>query len=276
MPDGSVDVHEGCLNQIDALADPLMRTYTLTFLVINKKLSMPVEPGVATAREIWRMDLPFLPGAKQGRLFIEEKSILEDEQGHFLWQASDVKVGSPSPENGRYEVRKIRVTPKPLKLPYLGNWVFQEVVVDDESFEPNVNLVIGELFVADGDPSKWQGASVQVDSGNRWMLRPGDLVKVDLSKLGKPNGYFIPISAISRDETGASIFVAETEGDQTIAKRIAVQVASQDQVQTMSSRIRVEPAGDDDLEGKRLIVQGSHYLVDGEPISVVAGREVSQ
>ncbi|MEM6692992.1 MAG: HlyD family efflux transporter periplasmic adaptor subunit, partial [Planctomycetota bacterium] len=31
MPDGSIEIHEGFLHQVDALADPLMRTYTLTF-----------------------------------------------------------------------------------------------------------------------------------------------------------------------------------------------------------------------------------------------------
>lgn len=272
MPDGSVEIHEGFLNQIDSFADPQMRTYTLTFLVINRLLSTQREKEVATTRDIWRLDLPFLPGAEDGRLFAAENSILFDEQGAYLWQVTNATAKSRTPSDNLYTVRKIRITPKDFRIPYLGNWLFQEVVVNDEDFDPEVNLIVGELET-DGEAEDWAGDKVQVDSGARWMLRPGDLVKVDLSRSAKANGYYVPIGAITRSGEETAIYVVDTSGDRQLAKRVNVRIPSVEKNGQASGQVLVEPIGDIDLEGMPLVLKGSHYLVDGEPVSAALATE---
>ncbi|MEM6471259.1 MAG: HlyD family efflux transporter periplasmic adaptor subunit, partial [Planctomycetota bacterium] len=272
MPDGSIEIHEGFLHQIDALADPLMRTYTLTFLVINRQLSMKRDPGLPTTKEIWRLDLPFLPGATEGRLFITEKAILHDDEGAYLWQATNATTGSRTPDDSIFEVRKIRVTPKDFKVPYLGNWLFQEVVVNDKEFDPQVNLVIGALEGTEGEPQDWNGDRVQVDPGAEWMLRPGDLVKVDLARSEGREGFYIPLNAVVREGSRSAIFVVSRD-TQPKAKRIEVDLVQQRKDAPASSHVLVKPVGDVDLDGLPLIVRGTHYLVDGEPVTPVDSPE---
>ncbi|MEM6366474.1 MAG: HlyD family efflux transporter periplasmic adaptor subunit, partial [Planctomycetota bacterium] len=76
MPDGRIQVTEGFLHQIDPSADELTRTFTLTILVLNKPLAKKTPSNLATTRDVWRVDLPFIPGAKPGDLYVEESSIL--------------------------------------------------------------------------------------------------------------------------------------------------------------------------------------------------------
>ncbi|MEM0926903.1 MAG: HlyD family efflux transporter periplasmic adaptor subunit, partial [Planctomycetota bacterium] len=269
MPDGSIEIHEGFLHQVDALADPLMRTYTLTFLVINKQLSPAIDLTIPTTKDIWRVDLPVLPGADEGRNFITEKAILYDEQGAYLWQVTNATTSSRTPTDNVYEVKKIRVTPKDFKVPYLGNWLFQEVVVDDPDFDPQVNLVVGALDVGeDADPAAWAGDRVRVDSGSEWMLRPGDLVKVDLARTERKAGFYVPLDAIVREGSESAIFVVASD-DEPVAKRIPVSLSKPKKDSVASSHVLINPIEEFELEGMRLIIGGAHYLIDGEPVSPV-------
>ncbi|WP_068259641.1 efflux RND transporter periplasmic adaptor subunit [Rubripirellula obstinata] len=273
MPTGEVEMHQGYLDQIDSIADPLTRTYTVTLLVINRTFSTIEDVDVATTPNIWRLDLPFLPGASEGKLFVEEKAILRDDQGAYLWQITNATTNGRSPNDHALEVRKIRITTKDFKAPYFGSFVFQEVVVEDEAFDPRLNLVIGELSVSEGVAQDWNGTTVFLDAGNRWMLRPGDLVKVDLSSGNKDSGYYVPLNAIARTSGQTAIFVLQESGDGAIARRIPVELFQQDQENVTSSVCRIEAIGEVSLEGKRLIVEGTHYLVDGEPVNAVSSSQ---
>ncbi|QDT03997.1 Inner membrane protein YibH [Rubripirellula lacrimiformis] len=276
MPDGQIDVHQGYLYQVDPVGDPLTRTYTVILLVINKQLSSNEQTGIATTPNIWRLDLPFLPGAGEGRLFVDEKAILRDDQGAYLWQITNSTSQGRSPRDHVYEVRKIRITPLDFKSPYFAGLVFQEVIVNDEAFDPHMNLVIGELTVTEGTPEEWNGTRVLVDSGNRWMLRPGDLVKVDLSNTDKTEGYYVPLDAIARRNDEAAIFVLQGSGNNSKAVRIPVRLVSSDLGEVTSSLCRIEAMGNESLEGMLCITKGTHYLVDGEPVNAVASASDDQ
>ena len=275
-PDGGTEIQQGIIHQIDAIADPLTRTYTVTLLTLNKKLSESIEPSVATTPNIWRLDLPFLPGASEGRLFVEEKAILHDEDGAYLWQITNATTQSGARTDPFCEVRKIRITPGQFKAPYVDSWVFQEVSVDDEAFDPHLNLVIGELIVPEGTPEKWNGDRVYLDSGSRWLLRPGDLVKVDLSAKEESEGYYIPLSAVNRRQEQTAIFVLEEADGHSVARRIPIQIVMTDQKNASSSYCLIEAADKEvSLEGLLCITKGTHYVTDGEKVNpIVSGGAV--
>ncbi|MDA8745123.1 HlyD family efflux transporter periplasmic adaptor subunit [Rubripirellula amarantea] len=280
MPDGSSTVHEAVLHQIDPVADPLTRTFTLTLLLFNRKLSDSAGVQAATTSDVWRLDLKFLPGAENGGLFAEESSILYDSEGAYLWQITNTTIQGHSPADHVVEVRKLRVEPSPLKVPYLGRTVFQEVKVNDPEFDASRDLVVGKLRVADGTPEQWNGKTVFLDAANSWMLRPGDIVKVDLSATDSVEGYYVPMDAISRQADGASVFVVRESGGQTIAARVPVKGVNKGQTATPSSLQLIELSedaeqSDNSLEGARLITAGVHYLIDGEPINVIAPSETA-
>jgi len=275
--DGSTGIHEGYLYLIDPVADPLTRTFTITLLVMNQKISGAADQqAIATTDQTWRLDFKFLPGAKEGTLFVGEKAILEDADGHYLWMIENVTVQSTVPQDRLLKVRKLRVALGPLKVPYLGNWIFQQVIVNDSEFDPSKNLVAGRVTVSEGLPEQWDGDTVLLDTGGQWMLRPGDIVKVDLSGDNSASGYFVPMDAIVRENEESYIFVATETETETIATRLPVQMASGSEPAATSGMRRIESADGQALEGLHYVTKGAHYLVDGEPIKVIAQAEVAQ
>ena len=274
-PDGEVRIQQATIYQIDEIADPLTRTYTVTLLTLNKKLSAFEDSGIATTSAVWRLDLPFLPGAADGRLFVDEKAILHDAEGAYLWQITNATIGRSSPADDMYQVQKLRVTLGPFKAPYVDSLVFQEVIVADAAFDTHLNLVIGQLFVPEGNPSDWNGDRVRRDPGDRWLVRPGDIVKVDLSAGEKSEGYFIPLDAVARSQDRSFIFVIDESSGKSVARRILVNVVTPDAMQPPSSYCQIEPVEDVSLDGVLCITSGAHYIADGEEVRVIsAGGDV--
>lgn len=281
MPDGQVQVYKGFLHQIDPSADPLTRTFTLTILVLNQQLVSSSAPQIPKTPDIWRLDLGFIPGAKPGELFIETGAILSDDEGAYLWQITNATIESRSPTDHVFEVRKLRVTTDGAKVPYLGGRVFQQVEVNDDQFDPAKNIVIGKLIVDGMPPNQWDGGSVLLDSPSRWMVRPGDLVKVDLSGGEVSAGYFVPMDAIARSAGESFLFIVEPASDgqdvhASIAKRIPITVDDKPRRSTTSALRRIEPIGDVALDGMAYVTKGTHFLIDGEPVSVIAEAEVQR
>lgn len=276
LPDGTKELQDGYLYLIDPVADPLTRTFTITLLVLNRKLAQNADSEItAFTDQSWRLDFQFLPGAEKGMLFVAEQALLEDEEGHYLWMLTNVTVESGLPPGGELKVRKLRVQLGERKLPFLGNWMFQQVIVDDPEFEPSKNMVAGRLTVKEGTPEEWDGDTLQVDSGGQWMLRPGDLVNVNLSVEEAKQGYFVSMDAIVREDQNSYLFVVDGAGETATAKRIPVRLADMASPHSTSGLRRIEPVEGASFEGLQLITEGAHYLVDGEPIKAVAA-EVSE
>ena len=276
MPDGSVEAKDGYLYLIDPVADPLTRTFTLTLLVMNEKFSSSDDETIPTTDQMWRLDFKFLPGAEENMLFADEKALLKDEKGYYLWQVTNRNMHEPLPGDKKIRVQRLRVTLGPRKIPYLGNWVFQQVFVDDEQFDPTENLVIGELKLSDGEEAnQWNGDTVVVDPGGQWMLRPGDLVRVDLTGNNAVEGFFVPMDAIARQEDQTYIFAAQDVSQKTVVKRVAVKLVSEVGHSETSSLRRIEPVDGRSLEGLQYVVEGAHYLIDGEEVNAVKSAEAT-
>ena len=278
MPDGSRQPRDGYLYLVDPVADPLTRTFTITLLVMNEKLSnTDVVENAATTRDIWRLDFKFLPGAEEDTLYVAENALLQDADGYYLWMIDNMTIETQrSPTDSQLKVSKIRVTPGPMKIPYLGNWVFQQVVVNDDRFDPAVNMVVGELNVSEGEPANWNGDTVIRSSGGQWMLRPGDLVEVDLSGNDELDGFYVPMNAITRKKGQAFIFAVDESSGESFAKRVPIKLIAETQSRVTSSMRRIEPAESSSLDGIMYVVDGAHYLIDGEPVNVTERPEVGQ
>ncbi|MEL6109642.1 MAG: HlyD family efflux transporter periplasmic adaptor subunit, partial [Planctomycetota bacterium] len=268
MPDGSTEIREGFLHQIDPSADPQTRTFTLTILVLNGRLAAESETSVATTDNLWRLDLTFIPGARPGDLYIEEQAIQRDEDGYCLWQITNATIQDRSPSDRLFQVRRLPIVPTAVKVPYLGERVFQRVEIEDDAFDPAVNLVTGKLSFR-GEVGDWDGKRVQLENFNRWMLRPGDLVKVDLSNPDRREGWYVPMGAISRRGAESAIFTLDSLGETASVRRVPIQVVQGDSSSTTSSLCRIEAVDGESLEDVRYVSEGAHFLIDGEEVRIV-------
>jgi multidrug efflux pump subunit AcrA (membrane-fusion protein) len=286
----------GFLYLIDPVADPRTRTFTVTFLVLNEKTSVWSTENQhlpATDRPRWA-DLPFIPGAKPGKNeqgetvgYVESGAIHKDEKGHFLWRITNMEKHQPLPDRNRLAVTKMYVGLEGVELPFLGNWLFQQVIIPaEENFDPAVNVVAGILTFSPENPENWDadtwdGNEILVDReskwGGAWMLRPGDVVKVDLNSTDAEQGYYVPMDAIAREAGKTYLYVVEksntsgapkNDATERVVRRIEVAMDKETDDATSSLR-RIRPVGESSFEGSlRYVTSGVHYLRNGERVRV--------
>ena len=260
-------------------ADPATRTFTVTLLVLNTQ-SRPKLPaaacGTSAARtqDVWPLDVRSVIGAQRklndvhtDSFFIEEDAIETNEEGSFVWLLTDVQTGDEIPEVASVTRRQVELLD--LRIPYLGNWVFREVRFHDEP--PPLGLLAGQLEFPDGARNDWDGTSLVFDSGPQWMLRPGDLVRVNLSSQSPAAGYFVPVEAIYEESGRTYLFVVAQQDGVTIARKTLVNTMIRDNLKT-GSKIQITPATPHDLDAEtQIVVGGGHFLQDGERIAVQNG-----
>ncbi len=272
----------GFLYLIDPIADPLTRTFTVTLLLTNERLGDAegienISSTVAFTDDIWRVDFQFLPGVNDhSSCFIESNALVKEQDGdrYYLWKITNSTV-NPGDPSKVFKVKKMPVELGPRRIPFLGKFEFQEIKILDPDFDPSLNMVVGRLNFVDETmtPNDWDGDTVLL-SRHRWLLRPGDIVKVSLPGLGRvEEGYYIPMDAVGRQGESSFIFAVEENNGQSIAKRIDVQVLDKSNGGGTSSLRQIEPIGDDSLEGIRIVTAGVHYLIDGEPVVATGAAE---
>lgn len=269
LPDGTTARENGYVYLVDPSADPSTRTFTLTLLLLNRKIKQPLPPGyesqdVARSRDLWRLDFAFLPDVPDGTYFVDNRAILQDSEGHYVWRCVNATVGENLPE--MLKVAKLRVVPQDESVAFLGQWTFRALrVKEGEQIDPSQDLIVGELKVEEGSPHDWQGEHVMLDPGGQWMLRPGDLVTVDLSDGEIKEGFHVPMEAIYEEAGATYVFVVDESGDGTTAKRIEVRVGDGDM--GSGSYRAVEALTPGELaDGLQIIVGGVHFLNDGDAI----------
>lgn len=268
----------GFVYRTDPIADPDTRTFTVTLLVRNQQLQpeIPAEltdPHPARTTDVWPLNIEPIVGGGVA-LMVEAKAIRHDAQGAFLWKVMNRHSGEvPAHRSRVLDVTKVRVTPGHMKIPFLGNWSFVPVTaVPGEQLDPERDLVAGQVIVDGGDGEAWDGKQLLLDRSG-WMLRPGDLVSVVLPNGDMPSGYYVPMKAI-RHEAGET-FVFIHQADDGCARRVNVRLA-EDTYSSGGKDVlrRIEPVEPSLFaNGASLIVEGVHYLKDGEPIVAVERME---
>jgi hypothetical protein len=275
-PDGSIAERSGVVYMTDPVADPQTRTFTVTLLVPNEKTTTPVpeemkgQPVVKT-REFWRVLSEFFDDG-DGQ-FIEERSIRQDDEGHFLWRITNRQLGTVASQTSpKLEVEKVRITRGDRRISFLGIWTFREVSINEgQDFDQTTDLFAGALeFPPEIDAKSWAGSEILLDQ-QRWLLRPGELVGVDVGGGGIPTGFYVPVDAIMEKSGVNYVFLVES-ADAGEEKVRSVPVHVKDDHGTLR---RIEAAGDETLEPNvRIVAAGAAFLTDGEAINVAEEVEV--
>ncbi|WP_231753152.1 efflux RND transporter periplasmic adaptor subunit [Rosistilla carotiformis] len=270
LPDGNPRVQNAFVYRIAPSADPTTRTFAMSLLMLNEKIhDLPDEsPGSATvarSEDLWPLKLKQMMVTSPGVLLVEEKSILRDDQGPFIYQVTNAKLRDVLPTV--LKVRQRRIVEHDLRVPFLGNWTFRSIAfVDSEPVDENT-LYVGQLKFEDNDASTWDGESVILDAGSQWMLRPGDLVTVDLSSNVIEPGFYVPIDAIYEESGETSLFVYE-EG---VARKLPVQVVP---AENLDAGSLMEIRAAELTDGLQVIVGGVHYLRDGQAVRVIGQQSL--
>ncbi|MCO8121602.1 HlyD family efflux transporter periplasmic adaptor subunit [Stieleria sp. TO1_6] len=258
---------------VDPSADPATRTFSVTLLILNQQARPPLPDDlagchVARTQDVWPLQINSIIGVADDTQLVEEDAIETTTDGSYVWLMSNASKGEPIPDLVKLEKRKVELLD--LRIPYLGNWVFRQVKFVGDAPSPRC-LLAGQLEFPDDDRQLWDQTSLVFDSGPQWMLRPGDLVQVNLSSQSLDQGYFVPVDAVYQDAGSAFVFVVDAQGDQTIASKTPVRVVIGDDLDT-GSVIQILPMDSEQFSSDtQIVVEGVHFLDDGEPISIQRG-----
>jgi multidrug efflux pump subunit AcrA (membrane-fusion protein) len=249
---------EGRVYLKDTFADQATRTFLVTLLVRNRRITVGVpdelrEKKVATCRNLWKLDQPQV--GSDDNYYAEVDAIQKDDAGHFVWKVENLT------QQQLYEdfdpvltVKKVRVTPGEGRVPILQVFTFRELIEIGE-LDPATDVIVGDITgqVEDG------GNIVLVRE--RWQLRPGDIVRVGLKGEETAEGYYVPSDAIQFDGQNHYVCVAQASGSAHQTVRVTIEPG-----QTVGKLQRIDGA----LEaGLKVIVEGAHYLQVGEKVNPI-------
>ncbi|WP_182830385.1 efflux RND transporter periplasmic adaptor subunit [Tautonia rosea] len=271
---------DGVVYRTSAVADPSTRTFTVTLLVRNP-IERPEVPddlrGVPLARA--SAVVPLNVGSVVGgeaTLFADEESIDQDENGPFLWRVTNRRMGESSiGDDGILRVEKLRIATGADRVPFLGAWTFVPIeIVEGQAVDPDRDLIVQNLTIEQGALGSWDGETVLLEQ-DRWLLRPGDVVRVDLGGEENPSGVYVPMKALRRESGRTFVFVVdENVPGQPIARQVEVYLPDPGATFLGPTTLhRIEAVEPGRLkEEDRLIIDGVHYLSDGDAILEIRGR----
>jgi hypothetical protein len=236
-----------------ATADPRTLTFDLRVVIRNRR-SGPTESGDSRIVVERVMGVqPADPRDENAALLIPEPAIVETGDGSFVWAltpiGADRSARAPS-----YRASRVAVKPAAERRKY------QEKVVLRPLSEP-ADLAPYQLLAVDEKETIREGDTVRT-ARTTWALRPGDVVRVSLASGPEPPGVFAPIRAIRRRGSDLGVVFLADEG---VASAVEVRLG-----EIRGSRQRIASTGDAALAGGSLIVQGTAYLEDGDPVRVLA------
>ncbi|MCA9224556.1 MAG: hypothetical protein KDA47_03060, partial [Planctomycetales bacterium] len=136
--------------------------------------------------------------------------------------------------------------------------------LNPDDFDLTADRVTGALLPEEQADS-WQGEQILFER-DMWMLRPGDVVNVDLRLSDYDEGYYVPLDAIRFEGGQPYLFTLTSSGDSSSVRRVPARVEP-----GPDGLRRVEPT--EQLPAGTAIVRGGvHFLSDGETVKVV-GRD---
>ncbi|MCA8987948.1 MAG: HlyD family efflux transporter periplasmic adaptor subunit [Planctomycetaceae bacterium] len=276
LPDGRTEERAGFVYMVDPAADPTTRTFTVTLLMINRKLEQSAETeqvSQATTREVWRVDLPFLKNGSSEALHVPVDSIRSDGTTDYLWMVTNRTVGDIQTGDPLLKVRKIPIRQLDSRFPFLGNWIFQEIEILDDQFDPRKNFVIDEIFVDGKSVEDFQGDSVILEPQSQWMLRPGDLVSVDIGASQGSEGWPIPNAALCGPDDAPYVMKITGEGSSPSVQKIPIRIIPPETIQISQTQMILPVESGALNAGDQIVSEAAHFLSDGEVVKVTSANQ---
>lgn len=274
--DGKPQSISGIVYTVDSVADPNSRTYTVTLQVRNKQQSLtPLDiaaENIAITDGIFPLNLgPIITGDE--RQLVEQRCLHTIAGETYVWKITNRKWNQPSDTSDRIlTVEPVKVIAKSDVIPLLGKWNFVPVQFSsDADIDIENDLITSQLVLPANlaNVHDWQDRKVLLEQTD-WLLRTGDVVQVSMTSVHGSQGLFVPMKAVLNENGRTFLHVVDGDTDNKIARRVAVEVLTQNLVAESSVLLQVKSTVSGELqEGMKLIIGGTHYLEDGDHIRVV-------
>jgi len=233
----------------------------VTLLVRNRQVGVDLPPelkgkDIVRTRGLWNLEAEKDDG--RAPFFANAAALHKDDEGDFVWKVEELKIDDLARAfDPVFRVRKVRVKLGSRQLRFMQVFSYRQLE-DLGTLDPKTDLLAENLpdGVKDGD--------TVFLSRKRWLLRPGQIVKVDLQHGRLPEGFYVPAQSVIADGDGHHVYVVkeETSGEGT-ATRVDVRLGA-----NIGAFQAIEPVNEGTFaDGAKLIVDGVHYLHDGDPVN---------
>lgn len=266
---GAEEPLDGWVWHKDPVADSTTRTFMVTLLVRNRQVDVNPPPELEVkqfvrTRNLWNLEAQSDDGKTP--FFTNEETLHQDTEGFFVWKAEGLTIADLARDfTPVFRVKKVRVTPSDQYLQFLEIFTYRELT-DLGGLNPKTDLLAGSL------PNDVKDGDTVFLSRQQWQLRPGQLARVDLRQGQIPEGFYVPVQSVVEDATGHYVYVVQDEanGEQR-ATKVSVRLGP-----SFGPFQAIEATADGQLAtGMKLIVDGTHYVQDGELINAFKNVEVT-
>ena len=281
--DGNRELASGMVYTVDAVADPDSRTYTVALHIRNKKEQIVYDANNAEeelnlpqTQRIFSLNVgPVITG--DSRQLVEQRCLHKIGDEVVVWKIKNRKANhATNPRDRVLVVEPVKVTTGTDVIPLLGQWNFVPVEFEDPSeIDIENDLITDQLVFPDAiegpaDANLWAPRRVLLQQ-QRWKLRTGDVVQVLMSGNTISQGYFVPMKAVLSDNGKSFLHVVDSsDSGNPIARRVDIQLQKENSVVGETIRVQVLPDASGRLrDGMQVVVGGTHYLADGDPVNVV-------
>ncbi len=264
---GEAPLH-GWVHNKAPTADTATRTFMATLLVRNRLVEIGI-PDEVDPQDIIRTNALYsLESEKadgQPPFFASEDTLYKDKDGFFVWKADGVTINDLGGTfNPVFTVSKVRVKPGERFIRAFGLFSFRELV-DIGTLNPETDLGVANA------PSDLQEGQSVVWVRKNWLLRPGQVVGVDLQQGRLNTGFYVPVLSVMKEGAGYHVFAVESV-DETHQRAVRVAVKTGQNIGTL---IEIIPEAADRLsDGMKVIVDGAAYLREGDPVNAFVEVEV--
>jgi multidrug efflux pump subunit AcrA (membrane-fusion protein) len=253
----------------DTVADATTRTFMITLLVRNRQVE--VDPPLALEGKpffrtsgLWNLESQ--QGDGRAPYFTNVDTLHQDNQGFFVWKAQGLAIADMEGDfNPVFRVNKVRVTPGEHFYRFLQTFTYRELK-DFGALNPHTDLLASQLpkGVKEGD-------KVYLNR-ERWLLRPGQLAHVDLRRGWAPEGFYVPSQSVLKGGAGHHVYLVKEESDgRQRASKVEVRLGA-----AVGTFQAIEPTEAGQIAaGMKLIVDGAHYMHDGDPINAFDEEELA-
>ena len=236
----------------DSVAHPDLRTFRIDLIVRNERRQVDqLDPGLK-GLPVVQFLLPVVRRyqSEEGPLHVPVNSVYHENGETYVLRLPGVAM---NPGGSRSAVGKHIPEKTPIVL---GTEYYTVIKWNFRSLTESGDLREGDFLAIDPRQEHLDGLVI---GRPQWLLRPGDLVPVSFRRTSPQTGFYIPIKAISLADGEHVVFIAE-DG---IARAEPVTVH-----ETYRELRRIE--GEGIRPGIQIIVEGVHYVSDGQPITITA------
>ena len=250
-PDADPIAVNALVYEKDSIADPDTRTFRIDLMVRNSRRRieqfLPETQGLPIVND-------FLPVVRQyegerGPLFVRTDSIYSEDGETYVLRLPGVSFSDKATRGalGKHMPEKVKVE--------LSDDYFTVIKWNFRSIKDGSLLSEGDFLVNGPRAEHLTGIAI---GRPQWLLRPGDLVPTQFLLHATEKGFYVPVNIIDKVNDKHVVFVIEDN----IARLKEVMVF--DSYQELR---RIE--GDGIQVGTVVVVEGVHYLSDGQPVNII-------